>query len=132
MNVNWWHGRRYAARKFYRYFGGCINLQEKWLNKMALNGYRLTAVNKFSYEFEECTPIKVRYRIEFVGNKSAKDSKSYKGSLEDLGYKVFYKNINLNYSAGKIRIRPWADKGGKVATNRTTYNKELLIVEKII
>ena len=46
------------------------------------------------------------------------------------GYKVFYKNINLNYSIGKIRWRPWAEKGGRLATNATTFNRELLIVEK--
>ncbi|MBQ3010734.1 MAG: DUF2812 domain-containing protein, partial [Oscillospiraceae bacterium] len=50
--------------------------------------------------------------------------------LEDVGYKVFYKNINLNYSIGKVRYRPWAEKGGRIATNATTFNKELLIVEK--
>lgn len=40
------------------------------------------------------------------------------------------KNINLNYSVGKVRWRPWAEKGGRIATNATTFNRELLIVEK--
>lgn len=43
---------------------------------------------------------------------------------------MFYKNINLNYSVGKVRYRPWAEKGGRIATNGTTFNRELLIVEK--
>ena len=47
-----------------------------------------------------------------------------------MGYKVFYKSINLNYSIGKVRWRPWAEKGGRIATNATTFNRELLIVEK--
>ena len=47
-----------------------------------------------------------------------------------MGYSVFYKNINLNYSVGKVRWRPWAEKGGRIATNATTFNRELLIVEK--
>ena len=47
-----------------------------------------------------------------------------------VAYKVFYKNINLNYSVGKVRLRPWAEKGGRIATNATTFNRELLIVEK--
>mgnify|MGYP000072607434 CR=1 FL=1 len=47
-----------------------------------------------------------------------------------MGYKVFYKNINLNYSVGKVRLRPWAERGGRIATNATTFNRELLIVEK--
>ena len=44
---------------------------------------------------------------------------------------MFYKNINLNYSIGKVRVRPWAERGGRIATNSTTFNKELLIVEKL-
>ena len=47
-----------------------------------------------------------------------------------MGYKVFFKNINLNYSVGKVRLRPWAEMGGYIATNATTFNRELLIVEK--
>ena len=31
---------------------------------------------------------------------------------------------------GKVRWRPWAEIGGRVATNTTTFNRELLIVEK--
>ena len=31
---------------------------------------------------------------------------------------------------GKVRLRPWAEKGGRIATNATTFNRELLIVEK--
>ncbi len=47
-----------------------------------------------------------------------------------MGYKVFFKNINLNYSVGKVRWRPWAERGGRIATNTTTFNREILIVEK--
>ena len=50
--------------------------------------------------------------------------------IVDMGYKVFFKNINLNYSVGKVRLRPWAEMGGCIATNATTFNRELLIVEK--
>ena len=38
--------------------------------------------------------------------------------------------INLNYSVGKVRWRPWAERGGRIATNTTTFNREILIVEK--
>ena len=31
---------------------------------------------------------------------------------------------------GKVRLRPWAEMGGRIATNATTFNRELLIVEK--
>ena len=46
------------------------------------------------------------------------------------GLQGFFKNINLNYSVGKVRLRPWAEMGGRIATNATTFNRELLIVEK--
>lgn len=116
--------------KKYRYFGGFLTSQEKWLNKMAQQGYRLVRVGKMLYEFERCTPDQYQYAVEFVADKSKKDSQGYKEFLEGCGYKVFYKNINLSYSIGKVRFRPWAEGSGKIATNSTTYNKELLIVEK--
>ena len=82
------------------------------------------------YEFEECKPDQVKYCVEFIGQKSKVDASDYHEFLEGMGYKVFYKNINLNYSVGKVRLRPWAEKGGRIATNATTFNRELLIVEK--
>ena len=53
------------------------------------------------------------------------NAKDYFKFLEDMGYKVFFKNINLNYSVGKVRYRPWAEKGARIATNGTTFNREL-------
>ena len=118
------------SKKCYRYFGGLLQKQEEWLNKMAEQGHRLIRVDKMLYEFEECNPGRVEYRVEYIGSKSQDDSQEYVQFLEDMGYKVFFKNINLNYSIGKVRYRPWAEKGGRIATNNTTFNKELLIVEK--
>ena len=97
---------------------------------MAQKGYRLVRVGKMLYEFESCIPEQYQYAVEFVADKSKKDSQGYKEFLEGCGYKVFYKNINVSYSIGKVRFRPWAEGSGKFATNSTTYNKELLIVEK--
>lgn len=70
------------------------------------------------------------YAVEYIGNMSFEEASSYKQFLEEFGYSVYYKNINLDYSFSKIEIRPWADKGGRISTDRTTHNKELLIVEK--
>ena len=70
------------------------------------------------------------YCVEFIGEKSKESSIDYANFLEDMGYKVFFKNINLNYSVGKVRWRPWAERGGRIATNTTTFNREILIVEK--
>lgn len=118
------------SRKSYRYFAGMLTAQENWLNKMAAKGYRLVHTDKLLYEFEECKPGQFQYCIEFVGDKSREHSQDYRTFLEDLGYKVFYKNINLNYSIGKLRYRPWGEKDGHIATGGTTFNRELLIVEK--
>jgi hypothetical protein len=118
------------SKKFYRFFGGLLTAQENWLNKMSEKGYHLIRTGKLLYEFEKCKPGQYQYRIEFIGQKSKANAEDYHTFLEDIGYKVFYKNINLNYSVGKIRYRPWAEKGGRIATNATTFNRELLIVEK--
>ena len=118
-------------RKCYRFFGGLLSTQEKWLNQMAKKGYRLVQTSKLLYEFEECKPNQVQYCVEFIGQKSRNDARDFYDFLENMGYKVFYKNINLSYSIGKVRWRPWAEKGGRIATNATTFNRELLIVEKV-
>lgn len=117
--------------KKYYFFGSFLSAQEKWLNKMASLGYRLVRTEKLLYEFEECAPDKYRYRVEFIGEKSKEHAEEYKSFLEtEMGYRVIFKNINLNYSVGKIRYRPWAEKGGRAATKSTTFDRELLIVEK--
>lgn len=117
-------------KKFYRFFGGLLTAQENWLNKMSEKGYRLIRTGKLLYEFEECKPGQFQYCVEFIGQKSKENAQNYHDFLEEMGYSVFYKNINLNYSVGKVRWRPWAEKGGRIATNATTFNRELLIVEK--
>ena len=118
------------TKKVYRYFGGFIDRQTKWLNQMAADGWRLIHTGKLIYEFEHCSPEKYQYAVEFIAEKSQKSAESYKFFLEGCGYTVFYKNANLNYSVGKVRWRPWAEPGGRITTNRTTFNRELLIVEK--
>ncbi len=117
-------------KKYHRYFGGFLSAQEKWLNMMSSKGLRLIKTGKTLYEFEECPNGKYCYRIDFIGEKSKEKSEEYYRFLEDMGYKVFYKNLNLNYSVGKAIWRPWADKGGRIATDKTTLNRELLIIEK--
>ena len=113
-----------------RFFAGFMRSQEKWLNAMADKGYRLIRAGKLEYEFEECEPGQYRYAVEYVGDRSFADEEEYKAFLEEMGYRVFYKNINLDFSTAKLIYRPWANKGGKISTGKTTYNKELLIVEK--
>ena len=118
------------SKKCYRFYGGLLVSQEKWLNKMAENGYRLIRTGKLLYEFEQCTPKQYQYCVDFVGQKSKESADDYAQFLEGLGYRVFFKNINLDWNVGKVEWRPWAESGGRLATNSTTYNRELFIVEK--
>lgn len=117
-------------KKCCRFFGGFIASQAKWLNKMSENGFRLIGTGKLTYEFEECEPNQYKYCVEFIGHKSKAGAEDYARFLEDCGYRVFFKNINLNWNFGKTEVRPWAEKGGRLASNSTTFNRELLIVEK--
>ena len=118
------------SKKYYRFFGGLLRTQTNWLNSMAATGYRLICTDKLLYEFEECNANEYQYCVEFIAEKSKASATDYKAFLEELGYTVFFKNMNLNYSIGKVRVQPWAEKNGKIATNATTYNKELFIIEK--
>lgn len=118
------------SKKYYRFFGGFLKKQEKWLNEMAGKGYRLVRTGIAWYEFEECQPGEYCYAVEFIGEKSKQKSREYASFLEDCGYRVLFKNLNLDYSVGKAVFRPWAQKGGKIATTGGTYNRELLLVEK--
>ena len=118
------------SKKCYRFYGGLLVSQEKWLNKMAENGYKLIRTGKLLYEFEQCRPKQYQYCVDFVGQKSKESADDYAQFREDLGYRVFFKNINLDWNVGKVELRPWAEPGGRLAANSTTYNRELLIVEK--
>ena len=62
------------SKKCYRFFGGLLNTQEKWLNKMSEKGYRLVRTGKLLYEFEKCKPDEVTYCVEFIGEKSKESS----------------------------------------------------------
>lgn len=116
--------------KKYRYFGACIDTQQKWLNQMAKKGYRLVQANKMSYQFEECEEDSYQYVVIFVAQLSYTKENDYKRFLEDLGYQVFYKNLQVNYNLGKIKWRPYGQGLGQIATSPGNYNKELFIIEK--
>lgn len=116
--------------KKYRYFFSFIDAQEKWLNNMASLGYRLIDTKKLKYEFETSNINEYEYCLEFVGNKSNKQIDEYKLFLEQMGYNVFTKNINLNYSIGKISWRPYSRGIGQISTSPGNFNKEILIIEK--
>lgn len=114
----------------FRYFFDFVEGQEKWLNQMARKGYRLKKCGKVSYVFESCHPYEYEYAVEFVADKSHSQSKDYRQYLESMGFRTFTKNINLNFSVGKVRWRPYAKGMGQIVTSPGGINQELFIVEK--
>ena len=98
------------SKKCYRFFGGLLNTQEKWLNKMSEKGYRLVRTGKLLYEFEKCKPDEVTYCVEFIGEKSKESSIDYANFLEDMGYthdafcKTFIRHAAID-AARSIRSR---------------------------
>jgi hypothetical protein len=68
--------------------------------------------------------------VEFAADKSYSESKDYKAFLESLGYRTFYKNVDVGLYLGKIKWRPWAKGLGQITTAPGSLQKELIIVEK--
>ena len=112
-----------------RYFFAFLDLQEDWLNKMGQNGYKLVYTDKLNYSFEKTDDI-YDYKTEYIAHKSKENVDDYIDFLESLNYTIFKKNININHSIGKIKLRLFAEKGAKIATKSNTLDKELLIVYK--
>lgn len=78
------------SKKCYRFFGGFQTAQENWLNRMADKGYRLIRTGKLIYEFEECHPNQVKYRIDFIAHHS-KDN-----ALVSLQFVVSYLSLHIS------------------------------------
>ena len=45
------------SKKCYRFFGGLLNTQEKWLNKMSEKGYRLVRTQIFENPWRFLLPF---------------------------------------------------------------------------
>lgn len=117
-------------RKF-RIFLNPIEGQEKWLNEKAIEGLKLSKVGRFFYEFKKCRPNEYQYAVDYIGNKSNVQRKEYESFLADVEIKYFEKPLNLGqFSIGRVKYRPYANKGGKLATSRGMINREILILEK--
>lgn len=117
-------------RVCYRYYFSFLEPQERFLNRMAAQGWHLVRAGKLEYEFEPCAPGEYEYRVEFVGALSWTQNQDYADFLRGLGYDVFWKNINLNWSVGKVQWRPYGKGLGQVATSPGAINRELLLVGK--
>lgn len=118
------------SKTVFRYFFDFLDGQEKWLNRMAERGYQLKKCGRMTYTFDVCRPGEYEYAVEFVGDRSYSKAKDYCAYLEEMGFRTLTKNINLNFSYGKAKWRPYAKGMGQIATSPGGINKELLIVEK--
>jgi hypothetical protein len=119
------------TKKVYRYFLDAVLGQEAWLNEMSQKGWRLISCGQLSYTFESCDPGVYEYAVEFVAHMSYGKSKNYKAFLESMGYRTIYKNVNVGIAVGKVKWRPWAEGGGQITTAPGSFQKELIIVEKL-
>ena len=118
------------SKTVYKYFFDFLDGQAAWLNRMAGCGYRLKKCGRLSYCFDACAPGEYEYAVEFVGEKSFLEAREYRAYLERMGFRAFTKAINLNFSFGKARWRPYAKAAGRFAASPGGFNKELIILEK--
>lgn len=117
--------------KKFRIFLNPIEGQEKWLNEKSAEGLRLSKVGRFFYEFEQCKNNQYQYAVDYIGNNSNAKRKEYESFLDEVGINYFEKPLNIGqFSFGKVKCRPYANKGGKLATSWGMINRELLILEK--
>lgn len=119
------------GKKVFKIFMDAIDAQERWLNRMSAQGWRLIKVQSFSYTFENCEPSRFIYKIQFVVEKSKKELEDYKFLLKQSQIRFFNKGINVGkFSFGSRRWRPYGKRGGNIASFPGTMNSELLIMEQ--
>ncbi|WP_207653884.1 DUF2812 domain-containing protein [Clostridium sp. BSD9I1] len=115
----------------FKIFINPIEGQEKWLNEKAKEGFRLSKAGRFIYKFEKSEPMEYQYAVDYVGNKTISECKEYENFLGEVEIKYFEKTLNLGqFSVGRVKYRPYANPGGKMATSQGMINRELLILEK--
>lgn len=110
-----------------KFFLNPIERLQPWLNDIAHQGYRLTAVRNFLYSFEK-TDRPPHYLTQYLGAKSHREQREYRDFLAAAERRVFFAPINLaNINLGKVRFRPYAEGSGKLAG--ANFNREILILE---
>ncbi len=119
--------------KKFRLFLDPIEGQERWLNNIAKQGYKLKSVSQRGclYTFSKEKDNHYIYTVELVSNHSSEYIDNYIKELNDFGIKCFIKGSNLGqYSFGKFKLRPFIKESkSRVATSKN-INRELLILEK--
>ena len=114
----------------YRYFGPMLRAQAKWLNKMARRGWRLADTGKLDYSFVPCEPGEYQYAVDYVGNFSRGHGEDYAQFLAGCGYRTWFKNVNLQWSRGKLRWNPAGEPGARISLRAHDLDRELIIVER--
>ena len=107
-----------------------LRAQAKWLNKMARRGWRLADTGKLDYSFVPCEPGEYQYAVDYVGNFSRERGEDYAQFLAGCGYRTWFKNVNLQWSRGKLRWNPAGEPGARISSERTNLDRELIIVER--
>lgn len=111
----------------FKYFFDAIDGQQKWLNEMADQGYRLTRVSNFTFHFEVCEPQQYQYHVELVTERSYPALIRRQELWMEQGLRSFSKNISLNLSAGKAKKSSWSKAASGSVGDPANY--ELLILE---
>jgi hypothetical protein len=117
-------------KRVFKFHSIFLRRQEKWLNGMSAKGWRLVGTNSLLHEFESSNPNEYEYRVDYVGHMPDSKRLEYKAMLERMGFVLRDKGANLNISMGKVRLRPFGNRGGRLASSPGSFNRERLIIER--
>ena len=70
--------------------------EEKWLEQMAADGWKLTSVAPYVYHFERSQPEKVVFRLDYK-NSIDKDYSEYLALFEDAGWELHTTFMGWHY-----------------------------------
>ena len=104
--------------------------QEKWLNRMAQRGWRLTGCGRARYTFEPAAPGAYEYAVVYLAGQPSDMVRDYGHYLELRGLRAFAKSMTLNFSFGKTRWQPYENQAQSTLPQAGEYGKELLILER--
>lgn len=104
-------------RVFKLFFAWQDDQENKWLEKMAEEGWKLLKYNFFVYTFEKMEPKKYIYRTDFKSNQKS-DLQEYLTLFEDAGWEHVTEYAGWHYfrtEPGKAKtLDIYSDKGSKI------------------
>ena len=109
------------SKKCYRFFGGLLNAQAKWLNKMSEKGYRLVRTGRVLYEFEECSPDEVTYCVEFIGEKSKRECNGLRCFFGGYGLQGIFQKHQSKLFCRKSSIASMGGNGRSYCNKRNNF-----------